>query len=175
MQAKIKVLLTFLVCALNAIVTDAQPLASYAEMTTIPWFRVLAKPPRLTHAQEVMQDNELIPQKVGQNANFSANPLQINGQSLDYDTFDFGTQGVLTAVKGSPDSGESELIPFHVSLRRNGKILKDKKMSFLNKRLYKINLSDIFPFGQQGDVLIINPVRKEDWKAKRLLKLIGGC
>jgi hypothetical protein len=175
MQGKTKLLLTLLVCVLSTIVADAQPLDAYVHMTTIPWFRVLARPPRLTHAQEVMQDNELARKKVGQDANFHANPLLINGYSLNYDTFDAGTRGILTVVKGDPDSKEAQPIPFYVSLRRNGKILTDKKMSFLNKALYKVNLSDIFPFSQQGDVLIINPVRREDWKAKRVLKLVGGC
>jgi hypothetical protein len=175
MQGKTKLLFTFLVCALNTIAADAQPLDAYAEMTTIPWFRVWARPPRLTHAQEVMQDNELARQKIGENADFHTNPLLINGYSLNYDTFDAGTRGILTVVKGDPDSKDAQPIPFYVSLRRKGKILTDRKMSFLNKALYKVNLSDIFPFSQQGDVLIVNPVRPEDWKAKRLLKLVGGC
>jgi hypothetical protein len=175
MQRKKKILLTLLACALSTIVAEAQPLASYAEMTTVPWFRVLAQPPRLTHAQEVMQDNELVQQKIGQDADFYANPLLINGYSLDYDTFDANTKGILTVVKGNPDSKDAQPIPFYVSLRRNGKIVNDKKMSFLNKVLYKVNLSDIFPFSKFGDVLIVNPVRAEDWKAKRLLKLVGGC
>jgi hypothetical protein len=67
-------------------------------------------------------------------------------------------------------------IPFYVSIRRNGVIVEDNKMNFLNKQLYKVNLSDVFPFSKPGDVLIINPVNPEDWKAKRILKLLNmGC
>ncbi len=175
MQGKTKVLFVLLLCALSTTIISAQPLESYAELTTIPWFRVWANPPRLTHAQEVMQDNELERHAVGQDANFPTNPLQINGLMLDYNTFDINTKGILTVVKGNPDSKEAQAIPFCVSIRRNGEIVKDKKMSFLNKVLYKVNLADIFPFSKQGDVLIVNPARAADWKAKRLLKLLGGC
>jgi hypothetical protein len=45
----------------------------------------------------------------------------------------------------------------------------------LNKELYKINLSDIFPFCKDGDLLIVKPARAEDWASKRILKLLGGC
>jgi hypothetical protein len=175
MKEKSKWLFVFLLCAFTITVAGAQSLESYAHMTTIPWFRIWANPPRLTHAQEVMQDNELVRHEIGQDANFYANPLQINGKALDYNVFDMSTKGVLTVVKGNPDSKEAQPIPFYVSIRRNGKIVKDKKMSFLNKALYKVNLSDIFPLSEQGDVLILNPVNVADWKAKRLLKLLGGC
>lgn len=175
MKEKSKWLFALLVSVFSTTVADAQSLESYANLTTIPFFRIWANPPRLTHAQEVMQDNELVRHEIGQDANFYANPLQINGKALDYNIFDMSTKGILTVVKGNPDSKEAQLIPFHVSIRRNGKILVDKKMSFLNKTLYKVNLSDIFPFSQYGDVLIVNPAREGDWKAKRLLKLLGGC
>jgi hypothetical protein len=175
MKEKSKWLFVFLLCAFSSTVVDAQTLESYAHMTTIPWFRVWANPPRLTHAQEVMQDNELVRHEIGQDANFHTNLLQINGKALDYNIFDMSTKGVLTVVKGDPDSKGAQPIPFYVSIRRNGKILEDKKMSFLNKTLYKINLSEIFSFSEHGDVLIVNPVRAADWKAKRLLKLLGGC
>jgi hypothetical protein len=175
MQKKTKWLCTLLVVFFTTTVAKTQNLESYAQMTTIPFFRALARPPRLTHAQEVMQDNELQCNKIGQDANFYTNPLQINGLMLDYDTFDLTTKGVLTVVKGNPATKEAQAIPFTISIRRNGKVLKDKNKAFLNKTLYKIDLSEIFPFNEHGDILIINPTRKADWKAKRLLKLLGGC
>jgi predicted nucleic acid-binding Zn ribbon protein len=175
MQKKIKRLHTLLLVIFTTTVSHTQPLESYAQMTTIPWFRVWANPPRLTHAQEVIQDNEWVRNDMGKDANFHTNPLQINGRMLDYNTFDLSTKGMLTVVKGNPTSKEAQAIPFSISIRRNGEILTDKKMSFLNKTLYKVNLSDIFPFSQHGDILIVNPARVEDWKGKRLLKLLGGC
>ena len=112
---------------------------------------------------------------VGQDANFSCNPLVLNGKPLDYSQFSWGTTGELSVVKGNSESKDAQRIPFYVSIRRNGEIIVDKKMPFLDKALYKVNLSDLQPFSRPDDVLIINPVRREDWKAKRILKLIGGC
>jgi hypothetical protein len=127
-------------------------------------------------AKEVMQDNELERHEVGQYENFNTNPLQLNDKTLDYGTFDLSSNGILTLVKGNLITVKATPISFYVSIRRNGKILNDKKMLFLNKALYKINLSEIFPFSKEGDMLILNPVNVENWKAKRILKLIwGGC
>jgi hypothetical protein len=175
MQKKIKWLCCFWVVFTATTMAHTQSLDAYAQMTTIPWFKVWANPPRLTHAQEVMQDSELSRNDMGKDANFSANPLQINGKMLDYNTFDLSTRGMLTVVKGNPNSKEAQAVPFSISIRRKGKILTDKKMAFLNKTFYKIDLSDIFKFSEHGDILIVNPTRTEDWKAKRLLKLLGGC
>jgi hypothetical protein len=125
-------------------------------------------------AKEVMQDNELERHEVGQNENFDTNPLMLNDKTLDYGAFDLQSKGVLTLVKGNLITVKATPISFYVSIRRNGKILDDKNMLFLNKALYKINLSKIFLFAKEGDILIINPVQTENWKAKRILKLIGG-
>jgi hypothetical protein len=121
-------------------------------------------------AKEVMQDSELERHEVGENEIFSSNPIMLNGQTLDYGTFNLQSKGTLTLAKGTLITP----ISFYISIRRNGKILNDKKMLFWNKPLYKINLSEIFPFSKEGDMLIINPVNVENWKAKRILKLIGG-
>jgi hypothetical protein len=180
MQKKAKFLAVLLVAALNITVADAQSFSSYVQqmvsnMTTLPFYRALTRPPLLTHAQQVMQDNEFERKTVGQDANFYANPLLVNGKPLDYDTFDMFTNGILTLVKGNPASKDAKAVPFYLSIRRKGKIITDKKMPFLNKALYRLNLSDFFPFVEFDDVLIINPVNAEDWKGKRILKLVGGC
>jgi hypothetical protein len=128
------------------------------------------------HAIDVMQNNEFERNGLGNSTNIYTNPLVLNREILDYKTFDLNSRGILTVVKGKPETAEAMPIPFYVSIRRNGIIVEDKKMSFLNKKLYKVNLSDVFPFSKHGDVLIINPVNPEDWKAKRILKLMNmGC
>lgn len=180
MQVKVKILVALFVGALNFTAAEAQSFETYAqrlmlEMTTLPFYRALTRPPFLTHAQQVMQDSEFEQKTVGQDANFYANPLLVNGKPLDYDTFDMFTNGILTVVKGNPASKDAKAIPFYLSIRRNGKIVTNKKMPFLNKALNRLNLSDFFPFVEFGDVLIINPVNPEDWKGKRILKLVGGC
>jgi hypothetical protein len=127
-------------------------------------------------AKEVTQDNELERHEVGKNENFSSNPLMLNGKTLDYGDFNMQSKGTLTLVKGNLITINTTPISFRVSIRRNGVILNDKKMFFLNKTINKINVSEIFPFCKEGDMLIINPVNVENWKAKRILKLIwGGC
>jgi hypothetical protein len=127
-------------------------------------------------AKEVMQDNEFEPNELGQSVNFYANPLMLNGKQLDYSLFSMGSKGTLTVVRGNPNTKEATPILFYVSIRHEGKIVVDKTMRFANKPLDKINLSEIFPFAQGGDLLIIKPVLAEHWKAKRILKLvIGGC
>ncbi len=135
----------------------------------------LSEPQFNRNVKVVMQDNELEPQKVGQNENIYSNPLLLNGKTLDYGSFTMSSRGLLSVAKGNPQSAEATLIPFYVSIRRNGTIVESKKMLFLNKPHNKINLSEVFPFCKDGDLLIIKPVRAEDWKAKRILKLLDGC
>lgn len=127
-------------------------------------------------AREVRQDNELERNESKQTVNFDANPLMLNGKQLDYSRFSMGSKGVLTVVRGNPNTKEATPILFYVSIRHEGKIVVDKTMRFANKPLSKINLSEIFPFTQGDDLLIIKPVLAEHWKAKRILKLIiDGC
>ncbi len=175
MLAKTKYLFVFLLFALNFTALNAQAGVSYADYLTS--LRLTA--PFLTKdmRQEVKQNNEFLRTPNGEGNLFHANPLLLNGELLDYGAFDLNSKGVLTVVKGDPESKDAKPIPFYVSIRRNGEIISDKKMSFLNKTLYKIELSDIFSFSKPGDMLIINPARSEDWRAKRILKLLGtgGC
>ena len=175
MQAKTKYLCVFLLFAVNFTALTAQAGTSYTDYLTM--LRLTA--PYLTKdmRQEVKQNNEFLRTSNGEGTNFHDNPLLLNGKSLDYSAFDLNSKGVLSVVQGDPESKDAKPIPFYVSIRRNGDIISDKKMPFLNKVLYKIELSDIFLFSKPGDRLIINPVRSEDWKAKRILKLLGtgGC
>ena len=88
----------------------------------------------------------------------------------------FRSKGLLTVVKNVPVTGEIAAIPFYISLRRDGKVVENKKMPFAHKQLDKINIEEVFKFAKEGDLLIIKPARAEDWRAKRILKLIvNGC
>jgi hypothetical protein len=124
------------------------------------------------YGYEVMQNSEF--EQPGQLLYKPFNSLLINEKPLDYRNFSLFTEGVLSVLDSSPSSNTAKEIPFYVSIRRNGKILEDKKMLFMNKKLDKINLDEIFAFAKYGDLLIIKPVRAEHWRAKRILKLIGG-
>lgn len=124
------------------------------------------------YGYEVMQDSEF--EQAGQLIYKPFNSLLINGKLLDYRTFSLFSEGVLTVLDSGLNTNDAKEISFYVSIRRNGKILEDKKMLFANKKLDKINLDEIFAFAKYGDLLIIKPVRAEHWRAKRILKLIGG-
>lgn len=125
-------------------------------------------------AKEVAQDNELEyhAQSVG---TFFSNPLQVDGRELDYSIFNLGTEGELTLIKGNSLTGQAMQIPFYIYLRRDGKILELPIDKALKKKLLKIDLPAILKHAEPGDQLIIKPANKEDWQAKRILKLRGGC
>jgi hypothetical protein len=129
---------------------------------------------KMERAQEVMQDNEL---EIGVESigSFFCNPLQLNGYSLDYGKFNIAAKGKLTLIKGNAVTGMPMLIPFYIYLRRDGKILGPQSDKALKKKLWQIDLPPLLMYAEPGDQLIIEPVNKEDWQAKRILKLLGGC
>ena len=175
MKSKMKCLLLFLTVMFSLNLAYTQINNPYG-VINVAMLDLLYDPPSAKHTREVMQDNELERNIVGENTNIYENPLLLNSEVLDYGTFTLNSRGNLTVVKGKPETEEATPIPFYVYIRRNGKIIENKKMVFLNKQVYKVNLSDIFPFCKHGDMLIIKPARAEDWKAKRVLKLImEGC
>jgi hypothetical protein len=127
------------------------------------------------HASQVMQCIDYDRNEAGISSDIYDNPLLLNGKSLDYGKFYLGTEGLLTVVKGNPETAAAKAIPFYIQIKRNGKIINTDKMLFSGKALQKIQLSEIYPFCKNGDMLIIKPVNAEDWKAKKILKLIEGC
>jgi hypothetical protein len=165
MKVTIKYLFIGLIIALNfnAAFTQNNSVA-YTDLTKLDFF----------YLGTVMQDPEFACRGNGKDAVFSSNPLCLDGKVLDYSKFNMDSKGILTLVKDKQGTEDAKIIPFYVSIRRNGKIVEDEKMTFLKKECYQINLSDIFPFSKSGDMLIIAPAREEDWKAKRILKLFGG-
>ncbi len=173
MKEKIKVFLCYSILFLSTPTLSAQTEISIVDrMTKYNLFNNL-KPKSM--AEEVKQDSEFEPNIFGVRTDIPDNPLLINGKTLDYNNFMIGSKGELTVVKGKPETSKATPIAFYVQIRRDGVILEDSKMPFLHKQLYKIDLSKIFPFCKDGDRLIIKPVKLENWKAKRILKLVDGC
>ena len=119
-----------------------------------------------------MQNNEFERSEIGQAENIYCNPLLLDGHLLEYGNFTIHTRGELQLIKGEPESSGSTKIPFFIRLRRDGKLIDNKNMDFLHKQLYEIEISTVLAFSQPGDQLIITPVNKVDWKAKRILKII---
>src|SRR5688572_29499733 len=69
--------------------------------------------------KEVMQDSEFLPtgEAVG---DFYGNPLRVDGQPMEYSTFNMKSKGELTLIKGDVATGQTIQIPFYIYLRRNG-------------------------------------------------------
>ncbi|MDF9800271.1 hypothetical protein OKW21_005534 [Catalinimonas alkaloidigena] len=126
-------------------------------------------------AQKVMQENEHQRSEPGRDAIIHCNPLLLNGNLLDYGAFNTHSRGVLTVMKGEPDSAEAQRIPFKLYLRREGKLLERAQIGFAQDSKYEIEISQVLAHSLPGDQLIIDPVKKEHWKAKRILKILDAC
>ncbi len=164
--------LIFFVLTINAHFAFSQVGDSY--YTSKTWLKAayLEELAAEKYGYEVLQNSEF--EQPGHLLYTPFNPLLVNGKQLNYRTFSLFSEGVLTLLDDSPNKEGSKPIAFYVSLRRDGKILENKKMLFTNKKLEKIDLEEIFAFARYGDLLIIKPVRPEHWRAKRILRLIGG-
>lgn len=126
-------------------------------------------------ALEVMQNNEYTSTGYEQGKFFS-NPLMLNEKPLDYDVFSLKSEGELTVIKEAAITGQTTQVAFYAYLRRNGnKVVIPGKERFDAMQI-KIEISEILRYAKPGDQLVIEPVRKEDGPAKRILKLLGdGC
>jgi hypothetical protein len=127
-------------------------------------------------ALEVMQDNEYL--TTGhETGNFYNNPLQLNGKMLDYSSFSLSTEGELTVIKGAAVTGHTIRVPFYVYLRRNGEIIRIPGMERPDKNQLSAEISAILKHAQPDDLLVIEPVSREDGPVKRILKVLkgGGC
>lgn len=125
--------------------------------------------------REIMQDNEYTTTGYEQ-GNFLVNPLMLNGEPLDYSIFGLSSKGELTLAKEATTTAQTEQIPFYVYLRRNGKKVFIPGKASPDQKQIKIEISEVLNYAKPGDQLIIEPVRKEDGPAKRILKLLGnGC
>ncbi|HEY8934968.1 MAG TPA: hypothetical protein VIM65_07090 [Cyclobacteriaceae bacterium] len=126
-------------------------------------------------AKEVMQDNEFVisAKAVGK---FFDNPLRLDGYTLDYRAFSLESKGELTLIKGATLTSDTVQIPFYIYLRRDGTVINLPGKEAKRPQHVKVDISTILKYAAPGDQLIIEPVNKEDWQAKRILKLLeGGC
>lgn len=104
---------------------------------------------------------------------FYCNPLRLEGEELDYFAFGLESKGELKLVKGEPGSDKIVEIPFYLHLRRNGMpvpLTCGEGVIFS-----KAEISAILKVAQDGDELIIEPVNKEDWPAKRIVTIGDKC
>ena len=129
----------------------------------------------LDRANEVKQDNEYTNTGYEQ-GNCYRNPLMLDGKPLDYNVFSLESEGELTLIKGAAITGNTTKVPFYAYLRRDGNkvIIPGKERP--DPKQIKIEISEILRHAKPGDQLVIEPIKKEDGPAKRILKLLrGGC
>ena len=133
-------------------------------------------PQQKSDALAIMLDNEYEKNDLSNTGSFYCNPLVLNQKTLDYSNFSIASKGVLKIATGNPNSMESESIPFSVCLRRDGKIINNG-WSNASKEVLSVEIEKVLKMAKPMDHLIINPTRKKDWKAKRILLVLekGGC
>ncbi|MBD2755880.1 hypothetical protein [Spirosoma validum] len=102
--------------------------------------------------------------------NFSHNPLVLDGNSLDYTFFSIFSKGRLAVVSGEPASKDAVKIPFRIYLRRSGMIIQ-KGASDNGRQYYDVDIATVLAQAQHGDELVIDPVYKTDWVARRILRV----
>jgi hypothetical protein len=108
------------------------------------------------------------------NGNFYCNPLMISGAPSSFRSFTLKSKGELTLIKGDAKSGEAVEIPFYLHLRRKGKLVTPAASDGVI--FSKAEISIILKVALKGDELIIEPVNKEDWPAKRIITIeADGC
>jgi hypothetical protein len=103
---------------------------------------------------------------------FYCNSLMLEGMAFNYFAFSLESKGELKLVKGELKSGKAVEIPFYLRLRRNGVLVP---LSCENVIFSKAEISNILKDAQDGDELIVEPVNKEDWPAKRIIKIGDKC
>lgn len=121
-------------------------------------------------AEQKKRDNEFAYSGEAK-GNFYCNPLMLEGVAFNYNAFTLESKGELKLIKGEPKSGKIVEIPFYLHLRRNGMLVTHACGEGVI--FSKAEISTILKVAQDGDELIIEPVNKEDWPAKRIVK-IGG-
>jgi hypothetical protein len=150
----------FVICICCATLAVAQPFHSFSSFVNPDC------------AQQEKRDNEFS-YNGKPRGDFFCNPLVLDGQPFQFRNFTLKSKGELRLIKGEPATGKAVDIPFFLHLRRNGILIPHlcgDKIIFT-----KIEISMILKLALDGDELIIEPVNQEDWPAKRIVDIRGGC
>ncbi|GAB4018042.1 hypothetical protein [Spirosoma koreense] len=102
--------------------------------------------------------------------NYSANPLILNGKPLEYADFSLISRGSLSVVAGNAESETLVKIPFRIYLRRDGMLIH-KGASDSSREVYDIDVATVLSLAQVGDELVIDPVRRTDGAARRIIRV----
>lgn len=118
---------------------------------------------------QITQDNEFDRNEKGLHTNIHENCLLLHGVPFDVGYLATTSFGMMSLVRGKPGTPEQEPILFKAYVRRNGMILCNP---FFQNPVYEVSISTVLAVARPGDMLIVEPFFEEDYKAKRVLKLI---
>jgi hypothetical protein len=97
----------------------------------------------------------------------------LNGKSIGYNVFPIKSKGTLELMKDQSESTKGTRIPFRVYLMRENTMVNSRNLEFLSP-VYAFEISKLMTLAKSGDQLILEPVHKEDWEAKRILTVVTG-
>jgi hypothetical protein len=97
----------------------------------------------------------------------------LNGKSIGYNVFPITSKGTLELIKDQSESASGTRIPFRVYLMRENIMVNSRNLEFLSP-VYAVEISKLLALAKQGDQLILAPVHKEEWAAKRILTVVTG-
>lgn len=117
--------------------------------------------------------SEWEPNEEGNNVYFRCDPVNKNGYPMTGAAL-VRDEDVLSVVECQEDKPTATKILFRAYLRRNGKIIEAGQSSSTRQR-FEIKVSEVLEHAENGDLLIIDPVRKRDFRAKRIFKVVFGC
>lgn len=100
--------------------------------------------------------------------NFHVNPLLLNGKSMDLTSVSTATRGLLSIVPEA--SGEDNRVAFYIYLKRAGKIVDGDSYGH-NHSVQEIELAGVLRSALPGDQLVVDPVRENDKKWRRVLTI----
>ena len=106
-----------------------------------------------------------------------ANLLTVNGHSFDQTDLWRTSKGVLALVEGDPQVPNHKPVPFRLSLRRAGKVVKHWPAGE-TEGVYSVQLEDLWLDARPGDELIVEPFDGGELPSagspgKRVIKLKG--
>ena len=98
------------------------------------------------------------------------NPLLLNGQPMDTERFSINSQGKLSLVKGNPALPNPERLAFFAYVKRGEKIVNAAAYAY-NHPVKELEIAGILSAAKPGDLLIIEPVNKNDVMGRRIIKV----
>jgi hypothetical protein len=100
--------------------------------------------------------------------NFHSNPLLLNGHPVEYKLLSTVNRGMITLVKGNPESADATPVPFLIYLKRAGKVINPDSQAGRHP-VMRYELADILRYAKVGDEIVVNPASKEDAVGKRII------